>query len=343
MSIVPVPIEIFVATVGNHETFKALVQKLDTYKCFVTNGGERERGIENNGNANANARPRHNNGRKGGGGHGGHGTHGGGGHGHRQAQAPPPRMRAERPRIGVRELSREDMCKKEFLSLTNKVSPQNKDAIVKKMLTGLAPQFSTMYCTVIWTIMQRPVQIYQHIYAEFARIVAMNTPAPNKQIFKGAWEACWRDVTEGTDAFVHVPGSFSDVADEGVFHEWSIWKKCRINLARGCVYLCIHGVFTQPSHSIFEPVMMAVEMALEGKAPMGAPHILDYWLDILSMSWEAQSEVQQALPKATLQKLTLWAQHTGNLPPKCRFKVESLRETYCSASTASAPSAPSSK
>ena len=253
-------------------------------------------------------------------------------------------MRQERPRIGIRELSREDMCKKEFLSLTNKVSPQNKDAISRKLLTALAPQYATMYCTVIWAIMQRPVQIYQHIFAEFARILAMNTPAPNKQIFKGAWDACWRTITEGTDAFVNVPDMFKvDVSDEGVFLEWSIWKKSKINLVRGCVYLCFHGVFTHPSTNIFEPVMCAVEMALIAKSAGGsgsgavavdaqvAPHVLDYWLDVLSMSWESQSDIQQPMPKATLQKLTMWAQHTSTLPPKCRFKVESLRETYCCA------------
>jgi len=298
-----IPVDKFLATCANADKYAHLVDKLDKYKCFVTNGGERERGNEN-------GKQRHNS-RK--------------GHGARLTQ---PRMRQERPRIGVRELSREDMCKKEFLSLTNKVSPQNKEIIVKKLLMGLAPQFSTMYCSVLWTIMQRPVQIYQNIYAELARIVAINTPSPNKQIFKGAWEECWRNVTVGNDAFVLVPQAFTDVTHEDVFLEWSIWKKGRINLARGCVHLCVQGIFTQPYAQIFDPVVVAVEAALSGDTAT-ASHVLDYWLDVLGMSWEAQREARQKLPMATIEKLMVWAQKSDNLPLKCRFKVENLRNTYC--------------
>ena len=331
----PISLDVFFGASDSPETFKGLVTKLDTYKCFVTNGGERERGIENNTHANnhRNRPRRHDN-------YGRRGGHSGG----RAATA--PRMRMERPRIGTRELSREDMCKKEFLSLTNKVSPQNKDVIVRKMIACMTPQFATMYCTVIWTIMQRPVQIYQHIFAEFARIMAQKTPAPEKKIFKDAWDDCWLTVTEGTAAFVNVPSIFHDagsISDEGVFLEWSIWKKSRINLVRGCVYLCFHGVFTHPPACIFDPVICAVEMELLSKSTQNASdsadvadaavpvaaHILDYWLDVLSMSWESQSDIQQPLAKATVEKLTKWAEHTVNLPPKCRFKVESLRETYC--------------
>lgn len=303
MSVNSIPVDKFLTTIVYPNRYHHLVTKLDTYKCFVTNGGERERGIEN-----TNARYRYNG---------------------RKARLSQPRMRQERPRIGMRELSREDMCKKEFLSLTNKVSPQNKDAIVKKLLTGLAPQFSTMYCGVIWTIMQRPVQIYQNIYAELARIVAINTPSPDKQIFKRAWEECWQNVTVGENAFVLIPEAFMDVTDEAIFHEWSIWKKSRINLARGCVYLCLYGIFTQPSTEIFDPVMAAVENAVLSSETSAATHVLDYWLDVLGMSWEAQSEMQQVIPRTTIQKLNTWAQQSATLQPKCRFKVESLKNKYC--------------
>ena len=323
-----IPLDVFWETVPISDAFESIVTKLDKYRCFVTNGGERERGIEtgNGGNASNAGRARHF--RRGGGGAG------------RQL---PVRMRQERPRIGIRELSREDMCKKEFLSLTNKVSPQNKDSIVKKMIAGLAPQYACMYCKVLWSIMQRPVQIYQNIYAEFARIVAVNTPMPNKLTFKGAWESCWREVTEGEKALINVPTMFNDVTDEGVFHEWSVWKKCRINLVKGCIFLCYHGVFTKPPIVILEPIMLAVDKALEdlyaqsaasaasatsSSSPIAA-HIIDYWLEILSVSWNAENDIQQPMMKIALQKLNHWYNLSTNLPPKCRFKIESLKEVYC--------------
>ena len=318
-----IPLDVFLSTKSNPDKYKNLAINLDAYKCFVTNGGERERGLDTQNTNTAGSR------RYGGSGRKGHGH----GHGHRQPNGNSVnRMRLERPKIGMRELSREAMCKKEFLSLTNKVSPQNKDAIVQKMLAALTPQYATMYCTVIWTIMQRPVQIYQNIYAEFARIVAINTPMPDKQVFKGAWEECFSKVTQGDNAFVHVPTEFHDVSDDGTFHEWTIWKKCRINLVKGCVYLCFYGVFTKTPSEILAPVMSAVDEALLTNSPQThPPHILDYWLDILGVSWDAEKEIQQPLSASYMQKLKSWAQYSGTLPPKCRFKIDSLREAHCSA------------
>jgi hypothetical protein len=314
-----VPIDVFLAAIPDPSKYEVLVKSLDAYRCFVTNGGERERGIDNhNGGGNGGSR----NGRYGGGGRSK-------GHGRQNASAAGNRMRQERPRIGMRELSREAICKKEFLSLTNKVSPQNKDAIVRKVLAILTPQYATMYCHVIWAIMQRPVQIYQNIYAEFARIVAVNTPMPDKLVFRGAWEACFDQVTAGNEAFVQVPVMFIDVSNEGVFQEWSVWKKCRINLVKGCVFLCHYGVFTKSPSFILDPVLVAVDAALclpqEDAQP---PHIIDYWLEILGVSWEAEKDVQP-LHDEIIQKLKHWAKHTEKLPAKCRFKIESLCEAHC--------------
>jgi len=198
----------------------------------------------------------------------------------------------------------------------NKVSPQNKDKLVQKSLAIFVPAYASMYCDVLWALIQRPVQIYQPIYAEMARAIAMSTPMPEKLAFKSAWETCW-----GGISFVDLPADFSDVSKEDVFHEWSIWKKTRINLAIGCVFLCYRGVFTEPAPLLLAPLVVCVDNAL---IEPPAVHVLDYWLDILGAIWGTLKETQQPLPH--IEKLTDWAH--GFTVPKCRFKVEKFIESY---------------
>lgn len=323
MAEIIIPVDVFYAATPNPDKYRSIINTLDAYKCFVTNGGERERGSSEHtgGGELSTSHGARGNVRSG-------GMRRNGARGHPRGQE---RMRQERPKIGTRELSREAMCKKDFLSLTNKVSAANKDVIIRKMLAALAPAFSTMYCNVLWEIMQRPVQIYQNIYAELARIVAINTPMPDKLTFKRAWEACYQDVTAGENAFVRVPGDFNDVSDEGVFHEWTIWKKSRINLIKGCVFLCFHGVFTKPPYYIIEPVVNAVDTEMDTQ--QCPAHILDYWIDIISGSWDAERDIEQPIHPPMIEKLKSWTEKSVRLPPKCRFKIEGLYTTYCCTST----------
>jgi len=238
-------------------------------------------------------------------------------------------MRQERPRIGICELSREDICKKEFLGHMNKVSPQNKDKILQKVIGHLQPQFVNMYCAVIWAILQRPAQIYQSLYAEIARHIAVHTPIPEKYAFREAWDQCWKSIVD-LGGLMNVPDELVDpeqLSDECTFQEWIIWKKTRLNLARGCVHLCFYGVFTKSPNVIIGPIADAIEGAMNGGAPAPA-HVLDYWIEVFSCIWETMRENRQPLDPEIMQKMRGWEQHRTKLElMSSRFKIQALIET----------------
>ena len=305
-----IPLNTFLYTSGCPDTFSHLVVELNKYKCFITNGGEKERvpsaALGGNG-----ARRRYD-----GGGRGGRGGH-------------VAKHKPERPRIGMRELSRADMCKKEFLAFMNKLSPQNKETIVKQVVAKLAPMHVGVYCEVLWALMQRPVQIYQPYYAEMARTIAMSTPMPEKLEFKRAWDKRWESVVQGPTAFAVVPEAFHDasiISDDNGFLEWTIWKRSHVNLIKACMFLCTCGVFTQGIGSILAPVMVIVDENIVGTTTI-ATHLLDYYIDLMSNAWTALQEP----PKDIHEKLTAWLPHIPKLSPATRFKILALSEKYITA------------
>jgi len=323
-----IPLDAFLNIIAVAETYGHLVAQLDKYKCFVTNGGEKERVPSGTQGGGGDRNDRGGND----GGRGGRrrydGGRGGRGYSHHVQQHAPSKHKAERPRIGMRELSRADMCKKEFLAFMNKLSPQNKETIVKQVVAKLAPMHTGVYCEVLWALMQRPVQIYQPYYAEMARTIAMSTPMPEKLEFKRAWDKRWESVVQGPTAFAVVPEAFHDAAiigNDNDFLEWTIWKRSHVNLIKACMYLCTCGVFTQGIGSILEPVMVIVDENIVGKETTAmATHLLDYYIDLLSNAWASLAEP----PKDIHEKLTAWLPHVPKLSPATRFKVLALSEKY---------------
>ena len=322
-----IPLDTFLNTIAVVDTFGHLVAQLDKYKCFVTNGGEKERVPSGNqggggGGHGDGGRGRRRYGEGGRGGHGGRGYH---------SQHAPTKHKPERPRIGMRELSRADMCKKEFLAFMNKLSPQNKETIVKQVVAKLAPMHTGVYCEVLWALMQRPVQIYQPYYAEMARTIAMSTPMPEKLEFKRAWDKRWESVVQGDTAFAVVPEAFHDAAiisNDNDFLEWTIWKRSHVNLIKACMYLCTCGVFTQGIGSILDPVMVIVDQHITTETNM-ATHLLDYYIDLLSNAWASLVPPKDNQPPKDIhEKLTAWLPHVPKLSPATRFKVLALSEKY---------------
>lgn len=92
-------------------------------------------------------------------------THGGGWKRRVQHAAPPP----EKPKIGTRELSREALAKKEFFGIINKIAPQNKDAILKKLV--FRDEFLDAYIKFLWDALLRSPE-YQELYMDVLAVIA---------------------------------------------------------------------------------------------------------------------------------------------------------------------------
>lgn len=80
---------------------------------------------------------------------------------------PPP----EKPKIGMRELSREALAKKEFFAVVNKIAPQNKDAILKKI--AFRDEFLDVYVKLLWDAFLRSPE-YQTLYIDVLDTIAQH-------------------------------------------------------------------------------------------------------------------------------------------------------------------------
>lgn len=264
------------------------------------------------------------------------GRNGGGGRPGRRAQVAGRRAaRTERPRIGARELSRGDMCRKDFLGLMNKMSPQNYGKIWKAVATGLVPEHAAVYCDVLWSLMHRQSRLYLAMYAEVAWSIARALVAPHKMEFKAAWDEKWALWVGATGAEGSGPGAYWAVgahqrallatvtsSSEDDFNELLAWKKSRLCLAQACAYLCHKGILTHPPIAFLAPVVDAVAAFMEpASTPPPSYDFLDYYLDILIQCIQVLGEIKQPVPPVLLEKLTAWHAQSDALPSLCRFKI----------------------
>jgi hypothetical protein len=299
---IPIPLAVFHATPpAPSARLLALVAKLDTYACFSP-AARQGRGH----------RPS----------------------GRRGFPAAKRSTRTERPRIGLRELSRDDLCRKDFLSLMNKLSPQNYQKIWKAVAGALVPDQAAVYCDVLWTLMHRQSRLYLAMYAEIAWAIARTLVSPHKMAFKAAWDDKWLtwvgDVAVppywaiGEAQRALLAGATS--ASEDGFNELLAWKKSRLCVAQACTYLCHKGILTHPPVAFLAPVAEAVTVGVAGATGTASTDFLDYYLDLLTQCLEVLKETKQPLPPELKQKWNEWAAHSADLPALCRFKILDLIE-----------------
>lgn len=81
-----------------------------------------------------------------------------------------PHVSHEKPRIGVRELSKEHIARKDFLALINKLSPQNAEVIQQQLKSVFRMEFTSMYVDMLWDAMLRSPD-YQHLYVDIMRMI----------------------------------------------------------------------------------------------------------------------------------------------------------------------------
>ena len=60
----------------------------------------------------------------------------------------------ERPRIGARELSREEFIKKEFMATMNKLTNSNQQRIIAGLKDRINPDYGAIYIKIVWDLMK---------------------------------------------------------------------------------------------------------------------------------------------------------------------------------------------
>ena len=172
--------------------------------------------------------------------------------------------RPERPRIGTRELSREDISRKDFLANLNKLSRQNYESILRLIRTTYNSNFLQNYMDITWEMMLRQVD-FQDLHIEVVQHLMNITPPDKKERVTNYWnERCKsyfdnKEWTPPEDIFT----TQSSVDEYDDFCDYIKWKKKTGASLLAWLRLMDAGVI--PSHYAicFASIMDSIQEALK--------------------------------------------------------------------------------
>lgn len=94
--------------------------------------------------------------------------------------------RIEKVKIGCRDLSRENLARKDFLALMNKLSFQNKDNIFKSIKQVFRDDCLSVYKDITWDMMQRSPELHD-LHMHVLDVIATATEQRSR------WSEMWKD------------------------------------------------------------------------------------------------------------------------------------------------------
>jgi hypothetical protein len=135
-----------------------------------------------------------------------------------------------RTRIGNKILSKEAISKKEFLLHANKLTPKNKDAIIKSFKPHIRRECGDIYIHEAWDLIQRAPE-YQEVYVGFVATIFEDHRVLSEKI-AGIYSSYM-------DKKAWYPVTTSDDYDE--FCDFVKWKKRAIAAVQGFKMFCKSG------------------------------------------------------------------------------------------------------
>lgn len=76
-----------------------------------------------------------------------------------------PNRKSERPKIGVKDLSKEGLIRKDFQSILNKLTATNMDSMVRQTRTLYTSEFMSVYVDILWEYFKRQPE-FQGLYLQ---------------------------------------------------------------------------------------------------------------------------------------------------------------------------------
>jgi hypothetical protein len=141
--------------------------------------------------------------------------------------------RPDKIKIGNRDLSREHLAKKEYMSLMNKLSEQNKKQIYNSFRTIIRDECYKLYITMTWEMLLK-FPDFQKLYINLIKILYDNME--NKQLFINEWIVI---ISEYESMKKWIPtDNILDDNDYDEFCDFQKWKKQSIG-AMNCLKLII--------------------------------------------------------------------------------------------------------
>ncbi len=223
-----------------------------------------------------------------------------------------PSRNMEKPRIGNRDLSKENIARKDFVSHMNKLTASNKQSIFKQIQQSLRIEFLPNYIQWIWEYMLSS-PAYQDLYIEVISIVATSGGVKSIQdILVSLWDTYCHE-----KKWIATPDIFEE-QEYDEFCSYLLWKKKAIASVQAWIRL---------GHTPF----MNREIVRE---------LFTYLLNSCSEHMSTPSKTLEVLLEQMLQYMALhtpdllelhawvdeWKPTFAAMPPAIRFKLCDVEE-----------------
>jgi hypothetical protein len=246
-----------------------------------------------------------------------HGRGGGGRFRHAHHARPNEPARTDVVKIGSRELSRENLAKKDFLALMNKLSDQNQRTIYQGIKNVFREDFVALYAGLLWDMMQRGADFTPLYMGAHDALVAVSK---SPDAWKGEWAARW-------DAFCAAAAwapavHLLEEEDYDEFCDFVKWKKRTLGALRAWVSLAERAWVRADAPSILMDAVTAAFDAEVGRAPIGSKATDAHLEQMLCLIACARPDVAHQCA----QWAERHAESAGSWRPSTKFKFWDVRE-----------------
>ena len=229
---------------------------------------------------------------------------------HKQAQ------RTDKVKIGVRDLSRDSIARKDFLALMNKLSPHNQNTIMHTLKHVFREDCLDTYVQVLWDQMQRSVAFHElHVLV----IHCIQQLVGKTEDWGQKWKHVWHDYV-ATSQWVPEPHLLVE-EDYDEFCDFVKWKKRMIASLHAFQLLDKHGWITNVTSTLVDAILSVLQEELS-KCPSGNK-VVDAYFEFLMALLKDQASVS---PSSKDKLHDLAAVPADPLRPATRFKLYDLQE-----------------
>lgn len=220
---------------------------------------------------------------------------------------------SEKPKIGTKELSRELIAQKDFLSVLNKITQANKRTLLATLVKQLRPEFGDMYMNVLWDHLAR-TQTYQEVLMDVLHTL-QSQGLDMAAFVHRKWD-------EYLAARAWNPPAAGEGGDYDVFCDAVKWRKRSLCTLRVWKMFADVGLLTDgEACQLFEEIAHDVESDIGQEIP-------DYKrCEVLLEQLYCGLELFGA---AALPWMAQWIEHfrprAAALPPVVRFKIYDIHE-----------------
>ena len=232
-------------------------------------------------------------------------------------------MRTDVVKIGSRELSRENMAKKDFLALMNKLTDLNKAGIYQSIKNVFREDCIPLYVSLLWDIMQRSSDFLDlYMGANDALVVASNTVLT----WQYEWGRVWKSFLE-LRAWTPPAHTLQDDNDYDEFCDFVKWKKRTLGAIKGLVSLSNKGWIQDDAADVLTKEILGSidsEMLVN---PHGSKS-MDAHLEQLQLLVAATSSTK----RDTIDHIAAWSQkwESDSMRPSSRFKMLDINDMCAS-------------